>query len=175
MGNWLSYCTTTDLSHSMELWIEKIHPMVSDIWASQCLDPTDTRFEKFLAHGQTHMTKGKWPWHCTTACLDKSIEFGMEKIHCAVSEIWVPQNLDQPLACPPWSGMTIPLQPEGLRDKNEIIHLVLLEILLSGVIKSKIHLQSEKYIWNSMNWDTIFQLMASYQRGNKVYILSNDL
>ena len=35
--------------------------------------------------------KVKWPWCCTTTCLDNSIELQMVWIHPAVSQIWVSQ------------------------------------------------------------------------------------
>ena len=72
-----------------------IHPAVSEICDPQNLDPICGKFDKFLAHGQAHMGQmGKWPWPCTTRGLDNSTELWMEKIRQAVTEIWVPQNLD---------------------------------------------------------------------------------
>ena len=85
--------------------------------------PSAASFDKFLAHGQAHMGQmGKWPWQCTTTGLDNSTELRMEKIHQEVTEIWVPQ-VWQPPARPPThpparTVTTIPLQPGGLRGKN---------------------------------------------------------
>ena len=46
---------------------------------------------------------GKWPWRCTTTGLDNSTELRMEKIHQAVTEIWVPQVWQPPARPPgPW-------------------------------------------------------------------------
>ena len=54
-----------------------------------------------FAHGQAHMGQmGIWPWQCTPTGLDNSTELWMEKIHQAVTEIWVPQ-VWQPPARPP--------------------------------------------------------------------------
>ena len=39
---------------------------------------------------------GKWPYQCTTAGLDNSTELRAEKIHQAVTEIWVPQVWQPP-------------------------------------------------------------------------------
>ena len=80
---------------------------------------------------------GKWAWQCTTTGLDNSIELRTEKIHQAVTEIWVPQVWQPPArppARPPASPparpparpaartvTTIPLQPGGLRGKKEYI------------------------------------------------------
>ena len=93
--------------------------------------PSAAWFDKFLAHGQAHMGQmGKWAWQCTTTGLDNSIELRTEKIHQAVTEIWVPQVWQPPArppARPPASPparppaltvTTIPLQPGGLRGKN---------------------------------------------------------
>ena len=44
----------------------------------------------------------------------------MEKIHQAVTEIWVPQVWQPPTRPPARTVTTIPLQPGGLRGKNEI-------------------------------------------------------
>ena len=101
-----------------------IHPAVSEICVPQSLDPICTKFDKFLGHGQAHIGQmGKWPWRCTTTGLDNSIELRMEKIHQAVTEIWVPQ-VWQPPARPPAhpparTVTTIPLQPGGLRGKKQ--------------------------------------------------------
>ena len=63
--------------------------------------PSAAWFDKFLAHGQAHMGQmGVWAWQCTTTGLDNSIELRTEKIHQAVTEIWVPQ-VWQPPAQPP--------------------------------------------------------------------------
>ena len=71
-----------------------------------------------------------WAWQCTTTGLDNSIELRTEKIHQAVTEIWVPQVWQlpaQPPARPPVrpparpparTVTTIPLQPGGLRGKK---------------------------------------------------------
>ena len=59
--------------------------------------PSAAWFDKFLAHGQAHMGQmGKWPWRCTSTGLDNSTELRMEKIHQAVTEIWVPQIWQPP-------------------------------------------------------------------------------
>ena len=81
--------------------------------------PSAAWFDKFLAHGQAHMGQmGKWPWRCTTTGLDNSTELRMEKIHQAVTEIWVPQIWQPPARPPARTVTTIPLQPGGLRGKN---------------------------------------------------------
>ena len=92
-----------------------IHPVVSEIYDPQSLDPICGKFDKFLAHGQAHMGQmGKWPWQCTTRGLDNSTELWMEKSRQPVTEIWVPQ-VWQPSAR---TVTTIPLQPGGLRGKK---------------------------------------------------------
>ena len=92
-----------------------IHPAVSEICVPQSLDPICTKFDKFLGHGQAHLGQmGKWPWRCTTTGLDNSTELRMEKIHQAVTEIWVPQVWQPPAR----TVTTIPLQPGGLRGKK---------------------------------------------------------
>ena len=79
--------------------------------------PNLCKFDKFLAHGQARMGQmGIWPWQCTPTGLDNSTELRMEKIHQAVTEIWVPQ-VWQPPARP---VTTIPLQPGGLRGKKTL-------------------------------------------------------
>ena len=78
--------------------------------------PSADGFDKFLAHGQARMGQmGKWPWKCTTTGLDHSTG-QMEKIRQAVTEIWVPQVWQPPAR----TVTTIPLQPGGLRGKNEL-------------------------------------------------------
>ena len=90
-----------------------IHPAVSEICVPQSLDPICTKFDKFLGHGQAHLGQmGKWPWRCTTTGLDNSTELRMEKIHQAVTEIWVPQ-VWQPPARPPGPWRQYPSSPEG--------------------------------------------------------------
>ena len=90
-----------------------IHPAVSEICIPQSLDPICTKFDKFLGHGQAHLGQmGKWPWRCTTTGLDNSTELRMEKIHQAVTEIWVPQ-VWQPPARPPGPWRQYPSSPEG--------------------------------------------------------------
>ena len=90
-----------------------IHPAVSEICVPQSLDPICAKFDKFLAHGQAHMGQmGKWPWRCTTTGLDNSTELRMEKIHQAVTEIWVPK-VWQPPAHPPGPWRQYPSSPEG--------------------------------------------------------------
>ena len=59
---------------------------------------------------------GKWPSHGTTAGLDNSTELRTEKIRQVVTEIWVSQVWQPPAR----TVTTIPLQPEGLRGKNDI-------------------------------------------------------
>ena len=54
---------------------------------------------------------GKWAWQCTTTGLDNSIELRTEKIHQAVTEIWVPQ-VWQPPARPPGLWRQYPSSPE---------------------------------------------------------------
>ena len=86
-------------------------------------DPSAASFDKFLAQGQAHMGQmGIWPWQCTPTGLDNSTELRMEKIHQAVTEIWVPQVWQppaRPAARPPARTVTtIPLQPGGLRGKK---------------------------------------------------------
>ena len=74
-----------------------IHPAVSEICVPQSLAPICAKFDKFLAHGQAQVGQmGKWPWRCTTTGLDNSTELRMEKIHQAVTEIWVPQVWQPP-------------------------------------------------------------------------------
>ena len=59
--------------------------------------PNLWQIDKFLAHGQAHMGQmGIWPWQCTPTGLDNSTELRMEKIHQAVTEIWVPQVWQPP-------------------------------------------------------------------------------
>ena len=92
-----------------------VHPAVSEICVPQSLDPICGKFDKFLAHGQAHMGQmGKWRWRCTTTGLDNSTELWMEKIHQAVTKIWVPQVWQPPAHI----VTTIPLQPGGLRGNN---------------------------------------------------------
>ena len=50
---------------------------------------------------------GKWPWRCTTTGLDNSTELRMEKIHQAVTEIWVPQVWQPPARPPGWGVKTL--------------------------------------------------------------------
>ena len=59
---------------------------------------------------------GKWPWRCTTTGLDNSTELRMEKIHQAVTEIWVPQ-VWQPPARPagPWRQYPSSLEGWGVK------------------------------------------------------------
>ena len=104
-----------------------IHPAVSEICDPQSLDPICGKFDKFLAHGQAHIVQmGKWPWQCTTRCLDNSTKLRIEEICQAVTEIWVPQVWQppaRPSAGPPTrqparTVTTIPLQPGGLRGKR---------------------------------------------------------
>ena len=81
--------------------------------------PSAAWFDKFFAHGQTHMGQmGKWPWQCTTTGLDNSTEFRMVKIRQAVTEIWVPQVWQPPTRPTTRTVTTIPLQPGGLRGKK---------------------------------------------------------
>ena len=88
-------------------------------WGQSILDSICAKFDKFLAHEQAHMGQmGKWPWRCTTTGLDNSTELRMEKIHQAVTEIWVPQVWQPPAHPPARTVTTIPLQPGGLRGKN---------------------------------------------------------
>ena len=80
----------------------------------------------FLAHGQAHMGQmGKWPWQCTTRGLDNSTKLRMEKIHQAVTEIWVPQVWQpparppgHPAARPPGPWRQCPSSPEGWGVKS---------------------------------------------------------
>ena len=94
-----------------------IHPAVSEICVPQSLDPICGKFDKFLAHGQAHMGQmGIWPWQCTPTGLDNSTELWMEKIHQAVTDIWVPQVWQppaQPPARPPAPWRQYPSSPEG--------------------------------------------------------------
>ena len=88
-------------------------------WCQSILDSICAKFDKFLAHEQAHMGQmGKWPWRCTTTGPDNSTELRMEKIHQAVTEIWVPQVWQPPARPPARTVTTIPLQPGGLRGKN---------------------------------------------------------
>ena len=92
--------------------------------------PSAACFDKFLDHGQAHMEQlGKWPWQCTTTGLDNSTELRREKIRQAVTEIWIPQVWLPPARLPGRKPsthpparimMAIPLQPEGLRGKNDL-------------------------------------------------------
>ena len=82
-------------------------------------DPSAASFDKFLAHGQVQIGQmGIWPWQCTPTGLDNSTERGMEKIHLAVTEIWVPQVWQPPARPPTRTVTTIPLQPGGLRGNE---------------------------------------------------------
>ena len=85
-GEWTNdwRCTMTGVDYRTS---EKIHTTVSEI--------------KIFAHRHTYRRRmGKWSWYCTTTSLDNSIELRMEKIHPAVSEIFVPQSLLAPdLTC----------------------------------------------------------------------------
>ena len=59
---------------------------------------------------------GKWLWRCTTTGQDNSTELRMEKIHQAVTEIWVPQVWQPPArppACTPGPWRQYPSSPEG--------------------------------------------------------------
>ena len=59
---------------------------------------------------------GIWPWQCTPTGLDNSTELRMEKIHQAVTEIWVPQVWQPPArppARPPGPWRQYPSSPEG--------------------------------------------------------------
>ena len=83
-------------------------------------DPNWWQIWQFLAHEQAHLGQmGKWPWQCTTRGLDNSTELRMEKICQVVTEIWVPQVWQPPAQPTAWTVTTIPLQPGGLRGKNE--------------------------------------------------------
>ena len=63
--------------------------------------PNLWQINKFLAHVQAHMGQiGKWPWQCTTTGLDNSTELRMEKIHQAITEIWVPRVWQPPFRPP---------------------------------------------------------------------------
>ena len=67
---------------------------------------------QFVANLTSFCPMGKWPWQCTTTGLDNSTELQMEKIHQAVTEIWVPQ-VWQPPARPPGPWRQYPSSPEG--------------------------------------------------------------
>ena len=75
---------------------------------------------KFLAHGQAHMGQmGKWPWQCTTTGLDNSTELLTEKIHQAVTEIWVLQVWQLPARLPgPWRQYPSSLEGWGVKRCN---------------------------------------------------------
>ena len=79
---WPWCCTTRGLDNSIKLQMVEIHPVVTDIWMVSAMSvPSALWFEKFLAHGQTHIGQmGKWPWQCTTTGLDNSTEHPTEKI-----------------------------------------------------------------------------------------------
>ena len=83
------------------------------IWVLQSLDSSGTRLDKFLAHDETHKGQmSKWPWLCTPSDIDKSTERRMEKIHPAVSEIYIPQTLE-PAADIMISLMIFPVSPDS--------------------------------------------------------------
>ena len=108
-----------------------IYPAVSEICVPQSLDPICGKFDKFLDPGQAHKVKmGKWPWQCTTTGLDNSTELRMEKIHQAVTEIWVPQ-IWQPPARPPEPWRQYPSNPEGWGVKIQIRDFALLTKIFS--------------------------------------------
>ena len=59
---------------------------------------------------------GIWPWQCTPTGLDNSTELRMEKIHQAVTKIWVLQVWQppaRPQARPPGPWRQYPSSPEG--------------------------------------------------------------
>ena len=98
MGKWLWCCTTTDLRQFYRT-PNGVNPpcgfrgIVSaksglqwyQIW--QSLGPWTN----------TYMEMDKRLGCCTPTCLDNCIQLRMEKIHHAVSEIWVPQSLEPPV------------------------------------------------------------------------------
>ena len=60
---------------------------------------------------------------CTPTGLDNSTELRMEKIHQAVTEIWVPQ-VWQPPARPPGPWRQYPYSPEGWGVKSQCVKLI---------------------------------------------------
>ena len=95
---------------------------------------------------------GIWPWQCTPTGLDNSTELWMEKIHQAVTEIWVPQVWQppaRPAGRPPARTVTtIPLQPGGLRGNKTVTActLKISWILHSKVLHSIIHHERIKHV-----------------------------
>ena len=67
--------------------------LIRIICVLQRVDPTSSRFDKFLAHGEDHMEQMQ------LYAQKKFIELWMEKICPVVSEICLPQSLEQLSAC----------------------------------------------------------------------------
>ena len=133
-----------------------IHPLVSEICDPQSLDPICGKFDKFLAHGQAHMEQmGKWPWQYITRGLDNSTELRMEKIHQAVTEIWVPQVWQPPAR----TVTTKPLQPGGLRGKIclKIFCAMKIEKISNWIVSKLSPIRSFQWVVLSGNWPVLKQ------------------
>ena len=97
---------------------------------------------------------GIWTLQCTPTGLDNSTELRMEKIHQAVTEIWVPQVWQPPAwppahppARPPGPWRQYPSSPEGWGVKKTVQ-----PGNQPGEVSNKIYICSSKKIavlWNS--------------------------
>ena len=116
---------------------------------------------------------GIWPWQCTPTGLDNSTEVRMEKIHQAVTEIWVPQVWQPPARPPARTVTTIPLQPGGLRGKKVYcIVFYLYQFQLAAYISNKLQLEWVKKPEVSKFWyDRIFEFPAHILWVNMVGLL----
>ena len=101
----------------------QIHPVVSETFVLQSLDPSGTWFDKCLTHGQAHMWQmGTWPWPCITSGLDNSTELRREKIRPSMSEICIPQILAA--ACPPGLAQQYSSSWKGWWIKSNIMMFI---------------------------------------------------
>ena len=91
-----------------DMWSAKSGPNLWQIW--QVCGPWASPYG----------ANGRMTWQCTTRGIDNSTELRMEKIHPAVTEIWVPQIWQPPARPPTRTVTTIPLQPGGLRGKKPL-------------------------------------------------------
>ena len=101
-------------------------------------------------------TWGKWSWQCTTTGIDISTELRTEKVHQAVTEIWVPQIWQPPTGPPARTVTAIPLQPGGLRGKK-VFCLVILSFLFRTTYSNNTkytHIRSLRWLrpWNMQSW-----------------------
>ena len=89
MSKWFWYCTTTGLYNFIELRMEKICPVVSEIHTfCKVWTPLVPDFTHFLPMDNSIMAQiGKWTLRGTTIDLDNSTELRMEIISPVVPEI----------------------------------------------------------------------------------------